>query len=93
MQLANAALQANGYRTLASVPGHHQTMIQSLPKTVGLDARKMIDLEAMRKQRNITDYSGDLVSQQQCESCLLAAKDLAALVKQWIQDNTPELLV
>lgn len=27
MQLANAALQANGFRTLTSRPGHHQTMI------------------------------------------------------------------
>jgi hypothetical protein len=27
MQMANAALQANGYRTLTSKPGHHQTMI------------------------------------------------------------------
>jgi hypothetical protein len=30
MQLANAALQANGYRTLTSTPGHHRTMIQLL---------------------------------------------------------------
>jgi hypothetical protein len=30
MQLANAALQANGYRTLTSKPGHHMTMIQTL---------------------------------------------------------------
>ena len=36
MQMANAALQAKGYRTLTSRPGHHQTMIQTLPLTVGL---------------------------------------------------------
>lgn len=30
MQLANAALQASGFRTLTSKPGHHQTLIQSL---------------------------------------------------------------
>ena len=28
MQLANAALQAHGYRTLTSKPGHHMTMIR-----------------------------------------------------------------
>ncbi len=28
MQLANAALQANGFRTLTSKPGHHMTLIQ-----------------------------------------------------------------
>ena len=37
MQLANLALQANGYRTLTSKPGHHRTMIQTLNQTVGLD--------------------------------------------------------
>jgi len=30
MQLSNAALQANGFRTLTSKPGHHMTMIQVL---------------------------------------------------------------
>ena len=30
MQLSNAALQANGFRTLTSKPGHHMTMIQLL---------------------------------------------------------------
>ena len=93
MQLANAALQANGYRTLTSAPGHHQTMIQGLPKTVGLGRDQMIQLEALRKQRNITDYSGDLVSSQQCEACLAAATELSVLVKQWIADKTPDLLV
>ena len=92
MQLANAALQANGYRTLTSAPGHHQTMIQSLPKTIGLDKGKLIQLEALRKQRNITDYSGDLVSSQQCEACLAAATELAVLVKGWMAECTPDLL-
>ena len=55
MQLSNAALQANGYRTLTSKPGHHQTMIQSLPKTIGLDSDKVIQLDALRKARNVAD--------------------------------------
>ena len=36
VQLANASLQANGFRTLTSKPGHHMTMIQSLGQTLGL---------------------------------------------------------
>ena len=55
MQLANAALQANGYRTLTSRPGHHMTMIQSLPLTIGLDSDTLIVLDFLRKQRNVTD--------------------------------------
>ncbi len=63
MQLANAALQANGYRTLTSKPGHHQTLIQVLPKTIGIDNDTVIVLDSLRKQRNIVDYSGDLIPQ------------------------------
>ena len=92
MQLANAALQANGYRTLTSRPGHHQTMIQSLPKTVGLDVDKMIELDALRRQRNITDYSGDLVTNTQCEACFGLADGLLKLVNHWIEGNRPDLL-
>lgn len=35
VQSALAALAANGYRPLKSVPGHHMTIIQSLPKSIG----------------------------------------------------------
>jgi len=60
MQLANAALQANGYRTLTSKPGHHMTMIQTLTQTCGLDSEVGIVLDKLRKQRNVADYSGDV---------------------------------
>ncbi len=92
MQLSNAALQANGFRTLSSKPGHHQTMIQSLPKTVGLDNGVMIELDALRKQRNVTDYSGDLVSDKEREACILLANELSVLVNRWIKDNDSRLL-
>jgi len=87
MQLANASLQANGFRTLSSVPGHHQTMIQTLPKTIGLSREKTIELDALRKQRNITDYSGDLVSSMQLDACIELATELYQLVKTWMIDK------
>lgn len=62
MQVANLALQANGFRTPTSRPGHHQTMIQTLSLTLGLDQALVVELDALRKQRNAIDYSGDLVS-------------------------------
>ena len=80
MQLANVSLQASGYRTLTSKPGHHQTMIQSLPKTVGIDLDQMIILDALRKQRNVADYSGDLVTVGVMEECLNQAESLYATV-------------
>ena len=36
MQLALIAMMASGYRPSTNEPGHHQTMIQSLPLTLGL---------------------------------------------------------
>lgn len=42
MEIANALLRANGYRTLTSKPGHHQTMIQLLQQTPGIDRNKVI---------------------------------------------------
>lgn len=62
MQCAMAALWANGYRTSTSQPGHHQTAIQSLPKTIGLDQDTVIVLDALRKQRHLSDYAGDPVT-------------------------------
>jgi uncharacterized protein (UPF0332 family) len=84
MQLANAALQASGFRTLTSKPGHHQTLIQSLVKTAGIETDRMIVLDALRKQRNITDYSGDLVEDAAVTECLLQARYLLATITTWL---------
>lgn len=92
MQSANAALQANGYRTLTSKPGHHQTMIQTLTQTIALDASVMIVLDAMRKQRNVIDYSGDVVSASMANDCLQKARELFDRVMRWLQHNKPGLL-
>jgi hypothetical protein len=87
MQLANAALQQTGFRTLTSKPGHHQTMLQSLVKTVGISTDRLIVLDALRKQRNITDYSGDLVTAAAVAECSLQAKELLQIVEQWLHSQ------
>ena len=92
MQLAMVALNANGYRTLTSKPGHHQTAIQTLPLTVGLSQGKVIVLDALRKQRNLADYSGDLTSEEAAAQCLASAQDLLAHVRAWLAANRPELV-
>lgn len=92
MQLANAALQANGFRTLTSKPGHHQTMIQTLPRTIGLDAATMVLLDQMRKQRNVIDYDGDLVSEALSSEAVKQATALLSQVQAWIRKNKPHLL-
>ncbi len=89
MQLANAVLQANGYRTLTSKVGHHMTMIQTLPQTVGLDTDSMIILDALRKQRNVADYSGDIVPESAVAECITHAEKLYEVVNAWVKENGP----
>ncbi len=84
MQLAKAVLLSKGYRTLISKPGHHQTMIHSLSKIIGLDRDTMIILEALRKQRNAVDYSGDLVADSVVNECVGHAKNLLVEASTWL---------
>ncbi|MBC8504810.1 MAG: DNA-binding protein [Chloroflexi bacterium] len=92
MQLANAALQANGYRTLTSKPGHHMTMIQALSQTIGLDKQTVIVLDALRKQRNVADYSGDIVPVSAVDACVKHAENLLHDVNAWLTENKPDLI-
>ena len=92
MQLANAALQANGYRTLTSKPGHHMTMIQTLGQTVGLARETINTLDTLRKQRNVADYSGDIVPPAAVEACVAQAQALQQEVIRWLKQHKPELL-
>lgn len=87
MQIANAALLANGYRTPTNRPGHHQTMIQSLPKTMGVDRETMILLDGLRKQRNVIDYSGDTVSASMADEAFEQARLLMKQMREWLKAN------
>jgi len=92
MQVAMVALNANGYRTLTSKPGHHQTATQTLPLSVGLPQPKVIVLDALRKQRNLSDCSGDLIPDAATAECLASAQELLAHVLAWLQAQRSDLL-
>ncbi len=92
MQSAMLALYANGYRTLTSRPGHHQTAIQTLTLTVALAPEQVRVLDALRKQRNLADYSGDLVPDSAVDECVTSATALQAQVLAWLRANKPELI-
>ena len=92
MQMANAALQASGYRTLTSKPCHHRTMIQTLPKTIGLDTEIIIVLDALRKQRNVADYTGDLVADNAVAECIKHAEQLWAQLNTWLKREHSDLI-
>jgi hypothetical protein len=85
--LADVGLHANGYRTLTSRPGHHQTAIQTLQLTLGVDAKTIIRLDHLRKQRNATEYSGDLVPETAVTECLAQAESLREVALDWLKNN------
>lgn len=92
MQCAMLGLWANGYRTSTSQPGHHQTAIQSLGLTMGVAQPTVIVLDALRRQRNVSDYEGDPVSPATLTACINEATRLLAHTEQWLQGHHPELL-
>lgn len=92
MQCAMLGLWASGYRTSTSQPGHHQTAIQCLALTMGVSMEDVIVLDALRRQRNVTDYEGDPVSDAILASCLDEAAKLLEHTVRWLRDAHPELM-
>jgi hypothetical protein len=91
-QLCMVALWANGYRPSKSKPGHHQTMIQSLVHSVGLDRDQVLLLDTFRVKRNAIDYTGDDVDVASVEECIEAAESLLNFLTEWLARNKPELI-
>ncbi|MEO5881266.1 MAG: DNA-binding protein [Caldimonas sp.] len=89
--LADAALNANGYRAQASRPGHHYTAIQNLTLTIGLPAATVRVLQALRRQRNDTEYSGETVPEATVEGCVSQAESLLTQVTTWLATTRPHL--
>jgi hypothetical protein len=91
MQCALAALMANGFRPDTKVPGHHQTVLQSLPKTIGLPAARVAVLDALRNKRNLSDYTGKDIDQASLATCVAEADSLLTELATWLSANYPEL--
>ena len=90
--VADAGLNAHGYRTLTSRPGHHQTAIQSLSKTFGVASETVIVLENLRKQRHLVEYTGDSVPESTVVECRGEAESLLEVAVEWLKVNRPDLL-
>jgi len=89
--VATLALAASGYR--AQQEGHHYWSIQSLAFTLKLDAKTIDQLNAFRRKRNIADYERvGMVSEQEIKKMTILAKELRAMVIEWLKKNHPELV-
>lgn len=92
MQAALVALMASGFRPDTSRPGHHATVIQSLTKSIGLPGDRIVVLDAFRRKRNLSDYSGGWVDENSTVSCIAEAKGLMQDVEKWLREEHPELV-
>ena len=54
-------------------------MIQTLSLTLGLDQALVLELDALRKQRNAIDYSGDIVSDSVADEVIRHAESLITI--------------
>lgn len=77
--LVDAALLKHGLRTSTSKPGHHQTTLQCLVHTLGVAPSTVRVLDGLRKQRNLSDYDGETITQSALQECLNQAEALRAL--------------
>lgn len=91
MQLSMVSLMANGFRP-GSGAGHHMTMIQTLPKSIGLDRKRIVILDALRRKRNVSDYMGGYVDQSATDTCIVEAQTLLKDVESWLVEQRPDLL-
>lgn len=89
MQCALAAMLDSGYRPSTSEPGHHVTLIQSLPLTLGVANETWIVLDALRRKRNSNDYTGDVVTSDMVAECTARAKSLFIVLKKNLEQRYP----
>lgn len=80
--VADAALLKQGFRTSTSKPGHHQTTLQCLIHTLDIDPSTVRILDSLRKQRNLIDYDGELITESLLKECIEQAESLLQLAKQ-----------
>lgn len=92
MQCALVAMLAAGFRPATSEPGHHQTVIQALTLTLGVGNDAWVVLDALRRQRNASDYTGQPITHGVVSECLVQGKALRQLVRTHLATHHPDLL-
>ena len=91
-QCGLVALLARGYRPSTTEPGHHATVIQSLATTLGLASDRLAVLDKLRRLRNLSDYSGEDISEAETASCLRAVVSLHETLVDWLRAHRRDLL-
>ena len=92
MQAALAALKSNGFTPDTKSPGHQAVTVQSLPKTIGINADRVAVLDALRSKRNQSDYTGKEIDESSVDACRKEATRVLGEVRTWLDKNRPDLL-
>jgi len=53
---------------------------------IGIDNKTVILLDAIRKQRNVADYSGDVVLISTVQDCIIQVEKLLKCFKEWLKN-------
>lgn len=85
--VADIGLHLNGFRTSTSKPGHHQTAVQCLSHTLGVDNATVRILDGLRKQRNLADYDGEPVTDAALQECLRQAQAIVIRIDSVMKEN------
>ena len=86
-QVGLAALMAQGYRPDTNRPGHHMTVIQTLPLTLGIEAARTVVLDTLRRKRNLADYTGEDIDDTSVSACIEQAEKLLREARDRIGKN------
>ena len=90
LQVALVGLAAEGYRVARE--SHHFRAIQSLAFTLGCDQTLIVQLDAFRKKRNISDYDrAGSVSIQEAQEMEELAHTLRTELLAWLRRGHPDL--
>lgn len=81
---------ANGFRPDANRPGHHMTILQSLPKTMDLASDRVVVLDALRRKSNLSDYMGEEIDDASPASCQDEAQRLLDDAMEWLAEVQSE---
>jgi hypothetical protein len=68
------------------------TVVQALSLTLGLEARRVTVLDALRRKRNVADYTGDEIADSSVASCIEQAERLLKDLLAWRTANRPKLI-
>ena len=91
LQLATLALAAEGYRPARERA--HERAILSLRETVGVDQKRVLLLDAVRRKRNQINYEhAGTTSSAEAGELYAVVTELRSEVARWLTANHPQLV-